>query len=137
MFQICVSLQPPTEPRRQQVLLLSGTGGSHLTARVEVRLVRGSAPDVEEPPALAQDGVGQVGPALVKVVGHSDARLGVGVVVSDPQCGCGRRLIRGFNLRPQGTEAPALRASSQRSGTLKWIKNDRTLVLLWYGSANF
>ena len=64
--------------------------------------------------------MGQVGPALVKVVGHSDARLGVGVVVSDPQCGCGgRRLIRRFNLRPQGTEAPALRASSQRSGTLK------------------
>ena len=61
--------------------------------------------------------MGQVGPALVKVVGHSDARLGVGVIVSDPQCSC-RRLVRGF-LRPQGTEAPALRASSQRSGTLK------------------
>ena len=121
MFQICVSLQPPTEPRRQQVLLWSRAGGSHLTARVEVRLVRGSAPYVEEPPALAQDGVGQVGAALVKVVGHSDARLGVGVVVSDPQCGCcgGRRLIKRFNLRPQGTEAPALRASSQRSGTRK------------------
>ena len=59
-----------------------------MTARVEVRFVRGSAPDVEEPPALAEDGVGQVGPTLVKVVGHSDARLGVGVIVSDPWCSC-------------------------------------------------